>query len=141
MLCWKYMLPIFIATSRRNYAIEAFHTLSNSKILPPRQAHQTIWSHFVNVNDNGTPGHNIPCDFHNEHLNRLCKECVRHLGANKTEKAICRFSRCMGPLSNILSKYDYENKHHCSSGSNTTPSCTKDGDLIIQELSEKAKTF
>ena len=95
------------------------------QIAPPRQAHQTIWSRFVNVNDNGTPGHNIPCDLHNEHLNRLCKECVRHLGANKTEKAICHFSRCMGPLSNILSKYDYENKHHHSSGSHTTPPIRK----------------
>ena len=44
MLCWKYFLPIFKATNRQNYAIEAFITLANCKVLPPRQAHQLIWS-------------------------------------------------------------------------------------------------
>ena len=35
ILCWKYMLPIFKATNRKNYAIEAFYTLVNCKLLPP----------------------------------------------------------------------------------------------------------
>ena len=69
----------------QNYAIEAFHTLANCKLLPPRQAHQLIWSRFVNIHGNGIAGHNIPCDLH---LNRLCKDSVRHMGANKTEKTI-----------------------------------------------------
>ena len=71
----------------KNYAIEAFHTLLNCKLLPPRQAHQLVWSRFINVCNN-TAGCNIPCDLHNEHLNRMCKDYVKHLGANKTEKAI-----------------------------------------------------
>ena len=75
ILTWKFMLPIFAATLRKNYAIEAFHTLSNCKLLPPRQAHQLVWSRFINVCNN-TAGCNIPCDLHNEHLKsnvqRLC---------------------------------------------------------------------
>lgn len=98
MICWKFMLPIYKATGRKNYAIEAFHAISNCKLLPPRQAHQLIWSRFVNVHGKGIPGNNIPCDLYVEHLNRLCKECVRNLGANKTEKAICRFSKMYGNI-------------------------------------------
>ena len=115
MICWKYMLLIFKATGRRNYSIEAFHTLSNYRLLPPRQAHQLVWSQFIIVHGNGIPGHNIPSDLHMEHLNRLCKECIHHLGANKTEKAIIRVSKCMGPIFTIISNFDKEHGcHHTS---------------------------
>ena len=113
------MLPLFKATGRKNYAIEAFYTLSYCKLLPPRQAHQIIWSRFVNVHREGIPGHNILCDLHIEHLNRLCKECVRHLGANKTENAIRHFSKCMGPLANILNNFDQKHNVPVSCSSHT----------------------
>lgn len=47
MMIWKFLLPLFKATDRHNYAIEAFHTLANQKLLPERQAHQLTWSRFV----------------------------------------------------------------------------------------------
>ena len=55
---------------RKNYTLEIFQVLYNCEYgLSPRQAHQVVWSRFVNVH--GLPGHNIPCDLHMEHLNRL----------------------------------------------------------------------
>jgi L1 cell adhesion molecule like protein len=139
-LTWKYMLSIFMATSRKNYSVEAFHTLANYKLLPPRQSHQLLWSRFINLHDN-TSACNIPCDLHNEHLNRMCKEYVRHLGANKTQQAISRFSRCMGPLFNIMSTFDQENGCHQTSSSHTSASVVKDRDMILEELMQTSKVF
>jgi len=33
MLCWKYFLPLFECTSRCNYVIVTFHTLTSRKLL------------------------------------------------------------------------------------------------------------
>ena len=139
LLVWKFMLPIFRATSRWNYSIEAFHTLANVKLLPPRQAHQAIWSRFVNLRNK--PASNIPCDLHNEHLNRLCKGCVKRLGANKNDKAISRYSKCLGPLCTVVSNFDSVHGYHRTSTSHTDPSSAKDRDMIIKELIENAKVF
>ena len=139
MLCWKYFLPIFKATNRQNYAIEAFITLANCKVLPPRQAHQLIWSRFVNAR--GLPGHNILYDLYIEHLNRMLKECVQNLRANKTSSAILRASRCLGPLSTILHNFDKEVLLGDTSIEHTVASSLKDHDLVIKELREKAKVF
>lgn len=141
MRMWKYMLPIFKATNRRNYALEAFLTLAKCQLLPPRQRHQIIWSRFVNTHDNGQSGHNIPCDLHNEHLNRLCKVIVKHLGANKSEKAIQVYSKCLGPLDNILHNYDNHTGYHSTSQSHTRASDMQDRNLILKQLNENAKVF
>ena len=42
------------------------------------------------INSQGGPGHNIPAELHMDHLNRLLKGTVSHLGANKTPQAIVR---------------------------------------------------
>ena len=140
LLNWKYMLLLFKATNCRNYAIEAVHTLANVKLLPPRLAHQLVWSRFVNTHGKGIPGNNVPCGLHMEHLNRVCKDCVRHLGANKTEKVIVRYSQCIGPVAKIIANFDEQQKSGHSSGAHTPSSSKKDQDLIIKELA-KANIF
>lgn len=65
---WKYMLPMFISTGRKNYAKEALLMLFKYNFaVSPRMSHQMMYSRFVNTH--GTIGRNIPCDLHNEHLN------------------------------------------------------------------------
>lgn len=56
--CWKYLLPIFKASDRKNYSTEILQ--SHYFVFSPRQAHQQIWSRFVNTR--GLPGHNIAGD-------------------------------------------------------------------------------
>jgi L1 cell adhesion molecule like protein len=141
MQCWKYSLPIFKTTNRRNYSIEAFHTLANVQMRSPRQRHQIIWSQFVNVHQDGVPGHNIPFDLHIEHINRSIKGFIQHLGANKTEKAIGRYSKSMSVVSYVLDNFDSEHKCNHSSGYHTVASNCKDRDLIIHELKNKAHAF
>ena len=76
--CWKYLLPLFKSSSRKNYSIEVLNMLCQCEYdLTPRQSQELIWSRFVNTHS--APGRNIPADLHQEHLNRLCKESVRGL--------------------------------------------------------------
>ena len=85
LLMWKYLMLIFKAMGHRNYAAEAFTLLSQYQItLPENLAEQLKWSRYINIH--GLPGHNISCDLHMEHINRLVKEAIDGLGANKSKR-------------------------------------------------------
>lgn len=89
---WKYFLLIFKASSRKNYTIEALTMLSQYHLtLPPRLAEQLKWSRFINTHSYA--GHNISCNLHMEHMNRVAKTTIEGLGANKSEKAITRVGK------------------------------------------------
>lgn len=131
--CWKYLMPIFKASGRTNYSIEAFATLYQYYYtLSPRQSHQLIWSRFVNTH--GQPGHNIECDLHMEHLNRLCKNAIKSMGANKTEKAIQRAAKAIGKTSAVVDNFNRISKLSPTSNKHSSPNVSKDRDLIIKEL-------
>ena len=71
--CWKYLLPVFKSSQRKNHSIEVLHFLYEYTFLAsPMHCHQMLWSRFVNTC--GRPGTNIPADLHMEHLNRILKE-------------------------------------------------------------------
>ena len=131
--CWKYFIPIFKASDRRNYSIEAFLTLYQYHfMLSPRQAHQLVWSRFINTR--GLPGHNIECDLHMEHLNRICKNSIKGMGANKTEKAIQRAAKAIGKSSAVVDNFARTTKHPSTSQKHSSADVTKDRDLILKEL-------
>ena len=131
--CWRYMLPLFINTGRRNYSIEALRLLyQNDYQLTPRQATQLLYSRFVNVH--GLPGRNIAADLHMEHLNAIAKGCIKGLGANKTEVAIQRSARALGTIVPVLDQFDAQNNVPSISGVHKRASTEKDQALIISEL-------
>lgn len=133
---WKFLLLLFKASKRTNYALEAFTLLVHHHILlPPRLAEQLKWSRFINVH--GLPGHNISCDLHMEHLNRLAKTAISGLGANKSEKAIIRTGKTIGALSLTLDNLDKELNVPATSGSHTTRSSTKDFNEVVKTLQEQ----
>lgn len=137
---WKCLLPIFIASGRRNYSVEILLALYNYYfVLTPRQASQLVWSRFVNTQ--GLPGHNKPLDLHMEHLNRICKGCISGLGANKTAKAISRIGNAIGPLQEVLDNFDTGVLHVDVSGHHNITSCTRDRNMIIKELMTSASVF
>ena len=139
--CWKYLIPIFKASDKRNYSSEALRMLySYYYTLSPRQAQQMLYSRFVNVY--GVPGRNIAGDLHMEHLNRACKEAIKGLGANKTEKSITRIGKAIGPLTTITSNFDQNViGKMCKSSRRVVPSADKDKELIITELTGRACVF
>jgi hypothetical protein len=106
--------------------------------LTPRQAQELIWSRFISTHN--APAHNIPCDLHQEHLNRVVKDSIRGLHANKTPKAISRAGKLLGTLSPLLENFDHVNEVSQLSGAHKTPSFLKDRDMIVQHL-QKCRIF
>ena len=131
--CWKYLLPLFKGSNRTNYSIEALTFLNQCEFkLTPRQSEELKWSRFINCH--GIQGRNIPCDLHLEHMNRLCKDAVHGLQANKTAISVVRVGKSLGRLSEIVETYDDGNDIQAPSGSHRIPAANKDRDLILREL-------
>ena len=137
--CWRFFLPLFECASRVNYSKEAIILLSQLMSLSPRQAHQIKWYRFVNVH--GWPGHNISCDLHMEHLNRVCKMAVRSLGANLTSKALVRVAKCLGPIMKATQQFDAQTNVYRPYGTHSRASNQKDIDQLIHELVDFTKVF
>lgn len=132
---WKYLMLVFKASGRKNYAIEGLTLLSQySMILPPNLAEQVKWSRFVNVH--GLPGHNVSCDLHMEHLNRLVKVSIEGLGANKSERAIGRVAKALGVLSKTTESFDSKVGLKAPSGKHSDSDEKKDLTKIVTQLLE-----
>ena len=129
------MLLLFRATGRKNYAIEAFTLLSQyHTTLPSNLAEQLKWSYFIHVH--GLPGHNISCDLHMGHLNKLVMVSIEGLGANKSENEIKRVAKAMGALSKTTESFYSEVGVASPSGKHSEESQLKDLKNIIQQLLE-----
>ena len=138
--CWRYLLPMFVSSGRKNYAIESLNLLlQHDFILPPRQAAEPIWSRFVNTK--GQQGTNIPNDLHMEHLNRLVKTAIGGLGVNKTESAITRVGKVLRVLSPLLDNFDFVNGVAKESGRHGKPSEEKGIEIVLNDLSSVFKVF
>lgn len=98
-------------------------------ILPPRLAEQVKWSCFVNTHSGA--GHNISCDLHMEHLNKIAKVAVEGLCENKTERTISRVGKAIGTLTDTLDNFDTVNN---VSGAHSSKSNDKDLHKVISEL-------
>lgn len=133
--CWKFWLPLFKVSEKKNYSIEALQTIFNYKfVLSDMHAQQWLYSRFVNTQ--GRPGCNIPADEHQEHLNRVCKDSISHLGANKTKESINRVGKCVGMISKVTENLDKQLCIAKTSGKHTVSSSKKDMDMIVKELVE-----
>ena len=131
--CWKYNFLMFKCTNRVNYAIEAFTMLVQHRFLfSERQAHQLLWGRFINTQ--GLPARNIPCDLYMEHLNRICKDAVNHLQANKTSKALVRVGKVVGVLDIINKNFDEDNSIDSRSGKHKFANYHKDLTKVVTVL-------
>ncbi len=138
--CWRYLLPMFRSSGRKNYALESLNLLvQHDFTLSPRQATELIWSRFVNTK--GLKGTNIPNDLHMEHLNRLVKTSISGLGANKTVNSIMKVSKVLHVLSPVLNNFDTENEVAHESGRHQKASEMKDMRIILNELTSVFKVF
>ena len=138
--CFKYMLPLFNASDRVNYSSEIFCILAQHRFLfSERLSHQLQWSRFVNTQ--GKPGKNIPCDLHVEHMNRIVKNAVRGLGANKSEKTIIRTGKCVDTIAKLLTKFDEDQGVKSTSNYHSTASEAQDLELLLNELGTHINPF
>ena len=74
----------------------------------------------------GLPGHNISCDLHMEHMNKLVNVSIEGLVANKFEKAIKGVAKAMGALSKKTKSFDSEVGVASPSGKHSEESQLKD---------------
>ncbi len=88
--CWKVLLLHFFAGRRTKYALEALRIQVHAVGYSPHFVHQR---RFVN-----THGRNIPCDLHNEHVNKQFKGIIRNMGANFTKTESTRAARSVHHL-------------------------------------------
>ena len=131
--CWKYLFLYFRATGHTNYCLEALNLLSHYYyLLPPRYAEQLKWSRFINTQ--GCQGANISADLHVEHLNRICKEAIQHLGANKSPVAVKRIGKVAGIVSETLHHFDEVSGINHGSGRHTRKSDDTDLKMVLTEL-------
>ena len=137
--CWKYLLPLFWNSGRKNYAIEALNLLCQHNFtLSPHHRQQLLSARCINVH--GIRGRNIPSDLHMEHLNRTIKTAMKGLGSNKTDQAICRIGRALGTLAPVLDQFDMDNNVPATTGGHKRSNSQKDVYVIVEEL-RKAKVF
>ncbi len=133
--CWRYLLPIFKSSGRKNYSIEALNMLYQYQYkLTPRQSAELIWNRFINTH--GVRGRNIPGDLHQEHLNRIVKNSIRELGVNKTETAITHVAKALGTLFPVLHQFDEQNHVPDCAGIHHAPTSEKDRDAIVRQLQQ-----
>ena len=129
--CWQFFLPIFKASNRTKYALEAATLLINLHILPQRLTQQIIWSRFVNWS--GKAGHNKPCDLHMEHMNRTAKEALGPQ-ACLNPKSVKRVGNCIALFQNLCRQFDMVSDAHHSSGKHVRASETTDLQKIVKQL-------
>ena len=133
--CWKYLLPIFVNSGRKNYSIEALLLLCQHEyLLPPQQAKRLLYSRFVNTR--GIQGRNIPADLHNEHLNKACKNAIGGLGSNLSTERIQMVGRSLGTLVPILDSFDIENNVSKSYGHHAPVSSEEDITILVNQLQQ-----
>lgn len=122
--CWRLFLPHFLTAKCHKYALEALRLqVQVEAVLSPHLAHHIMWDRYINTR--GGIGRNIPCDQHNEHVNKLLKHIIANMGANLTEDALTRAARSVSTLHLFCCQYDKSSgvpflTHHHSTRSDVT---------------------
>ena len=102
--CWRLFLPHFYESGRTKYSLEALRLQMQIKFLPHHLVHQITWDRFINTH--GGLGRNIPCDLHNEHVNKVLKGMIRHMGANFSQNALTNVARSVTYMSSVTNVFD-----------------------------------
>ena len=80
---------------------------------------------------------NIPCDFHNEHVNKLFKEVISNMGANFTEMVSTRAVRSVTSLAHMSERFDSQFDIHPEATAHTTKCDKTDVISVVKVLQER----
>ncbi len=99
--CYRLLMPHFICYGHTKYALQALRfQFQVAAYLSPHLAHHIVWDRFINTR--GGIGCNIPCDLHNEHVNKLIKEIVGNMDPTLRKKALQRAARSVTALQKYM---------------------------------------
>ena len=113
----KLLLSVFKSLGAfSKYAIEMFVSIAQIEaLLTPRLSEQFKWGFYVNWK--GGEGNNIEDDLAQEIMNRIVKDIVNHMGANKTVPSITKVCKAASGIHEIVTNADanFLNIHETSS--------------------------
>lgn len=127
--CWRILLPHFFESGRTKYTLEAMRLQIQLASLPSSLVHQITWDRFINTH--GGLGRNLPCDLHNEHVNKPIKEAIRHMGANFSQNALTTVARSITYMSAVSARFDEQCKVTPDSSAHTTRGDDDDVKLVM----------
>ncbi len=127
--CWKIFMLHFHEGKQTKYALQVLRIQFQLVELSPSLAHQLKWNRFVNYK--GGRGTNIPCDLHNEHINRSVKGIINHMGANLSESAVRRAGQSITMIEDIINNFDKCTNVPYQSSTHSTRSDEKDVMKIV----------
>ena len=73
-------------------------------------------------------------DMHMEHLNKVYKEAISGLGANKTPKTIVMIGKCLGILTSVVQNYDEQTTVNEVASGHSVAKDHKDRHTVVKEL-------
>ena len=80
---------------------------------------------------------NIPCDLHNEHVNKLFKEVISNMGANFTEAASTQAAQAVTSPAHMAERFDCETGIHPEATAHTTKSDKADVLSVVKVLQQR----
>ncbi len=138
----KRFLSFFLSHSMySNYAVECIdYILKCNVILSPKLAERVKFA-FV-VNTSGLPNKNKESDLMKENLNKLSKQLIKNLKANKSDSSIQRVTGSAKGLQDIVSNIDSSLNCTQASGKHKIPTMYTDVITVLNEFHRhKVSTF
>ena len=86
------------------------------------------------MNTHGGLERTIPCDLHNEHVNKLFKEIITNMGANLKEEAMTRTVRSVTALASMRETFDKESGVPVATTAHSTRSNVDDIRRVVSVL-------
>ena len=84
------------------------------------------------MNTHGGKGLNIPCDLHNEHVNKLYKEIIGNTGANFTKFASTHAARAVSSLERLSLGFERQTGIHQGETAHSRRSDAKDVQIVAE---------
>ena len=130
----KLLLAIFKSLGQYSkYTIEMFNSVAQMEVmLTKKQAEEFKWGFFTNWN--GGKGMNIEDDLVQEICNRLSKEIVQRMGANKTIHSISKACKAVGGIKSIVEQFNISSGIHKVSTKHAVRSSYDDELNMIHEI-------
>ena len=128
--CYHLLLPHMYQSGRTKYSFEITRLLIQLQCLPANLTQQLIWDRFINTHSG--MGHNLPCDLHNEHVNKLLKEVIRHMATKFSQKALTSAARSVTYMASVATNFDQQ----CGITPESTAHQTKDDAGDVKRVME-----
>ena len=82
-------------------------------------------------------GKNIPCDLHNEHMNKLLKGIIAHMGPNLTEVALQRAARSVSTIHTVCENFEKQSGVPFVTSAHSTRSNEEDIAKVVSVVLDK----